>query len=63
MGQVIGQSSAIADEPHSDPVTLDDLFATVIHTLVGDPLLHSQRNLPRNVATSLMRGQPIAQLI
>ena len=63
MGQVIGQSSAIADEPHSDPVTLDNLFATVIHTLVGDPVLHSQRNLPRNVATSLMRGQPIAQLI
>ena len=63
MGQVVGQSSAKADEPRSDPVTLGDLSATVIHTLMDVSALRLQTNVPGNIASLLERGQPIAQLL
>ena len=62
MGQVIGQSSAGADEPRSDPVTLDNLFATVAHTLFDVALLRLQPGLPREIESLLERGKPIPQL-
>ena len=62
MGQVIGQSSAKAEEPKSDPVTLDNLFATVMHSLIDVASLRQQGRLPREVASLFDRGQPIRQL-
>lgn len=62
MGQVIGQSSAGAEEPRSDPVTLDSLFATVAHTLFDVASLRLQSGLPREIKSLLERGKPIAQL-
>lgn len=63
MGQVIGQSSAKAEEPRSDPVTLDNLFATVMNVLFDVPALRQSGKVPREIASLLDRAQPIRQLI
>ena len=63
MGQVVGRSSAKAEEPQSGPVTLDNLFATVLHVLFDLPQLRAQANLPRDIASLINRSQPIRQLI
>jgi uncharacterized protein (DUF1501 family) len=62
MGQVIGQSSRKAEEPRSDPVTLDNLFATVMHTLFDVSALRQRTEVPREIASLLQRGRPISQL-
>ncbi len=62
MGQVIGQSDAHAGAPQSEPVTLDHLFATVMHTLFDVSKLRLEANLPRDIGVLLERGRPIPQL-
>jgi uncharacterized protein (DUF1501 family) len=63
MGQVIGRSSAKAEEPQSEPVTLDNLFATVMHALFDVAALRQQRDLPRDITSLLERSTPITQLV
>ena len=63
MGQVIGQSTAKAEEPRSDPITLDDLFATVMHVLFDVKTLRTQAGIPRDILTLLQRGKPIRDLV
>jgi len=62
MGQVIGRSTARAEEPQSDPVTLDNLFATVMHVLFDVPSMTRQSNVPRDIASLLVRNRPIPEL-
>ena len=62
MGQVIGQSDAHAGAPQGEPVTLDNLFATVMHTLFDVSKLRLEANLPRDIGVLLERGRPIPQL-
>ena len=63
MGQVIGQSTADAGEPRSEPITLDHLFATVMHTLFDVSKLRVEADLPRDIIALLERGRPISQLM
>jgi uncharacterized protein (DUF1501 family) len=63
MGQVIGRSTARAEEPQSDPITLDNLFATVMHVLLDVPALNVDGRVPREIASLLSRSRPIAELI
>jgi uncharacterized protein (DUF1501 family) len=63
MGQVIGRSSSKAEEPISDPVTLDNLFATVMHVLFDVPSLSVQTDVPRDIASLLARNRPIPELL
>ncbi len=63
MGQVIGRSTAKAEEPRSDPITLDDLFATVMHVLFDVQTLRTQARIPRDILTLLQRGKPIRDLV
>ena len=63
MGKVVGRSSSKAEEPASEPVTLDQLFATVMHALFDVPGLRQQVNLPPEIASLLERGQPIRELV
>ncbi|MGE0375755.1 MAG: DUF1501 domain-containing protein [Planctomycetaceae bacterium] len=63
MGQVIGESSANAEEPRTDPVSLDGLFATVMRVLFDVPALRARSDVPREIASLLERGRPIPQLI
>ncbi len=62
MGQVIGRSTAKAEEPQSDPVTLDHLFATVLHVLFDLSALRERPDVPRTIASLMPRSQPIREL-
>lgn len=63
MGQVVGRSTARAEAPLADPVTVDHLLATVVHVLLGETTQRQRSNLPRSVATTLERTRPITQLV
>lgn len=63
MGQVIGQSDPHCGEPQSEPVTLDHLFATVMHTLFDVSRLRVEAGLSRDIIGLLERGQPIPHLL
>lgn len=63
MGQVVGRSTSKAEEPLSDPVTLDNLFATVMHVLFDIPALRAQSSMPQDIASLFQRSQPIRQLL
>jgi hypothetical protein len=63
MGQVIGQSSPNGDEPASNPVTIQDLMATIMHTLLDAGEVRVANNLPKNLVEAITRGEPIKGLI
>ncbi len=53
MGQVIGQSDKQAGRPASDPVTNQNLIATIMHTLFDVGKLRVMAGLPRELARVL----------
>lgn len=63
MGQAIGRSTSKAEEPQGDPVTLDHLFATVMHVLLDVPSLSQRADAPRDMTSLLARSRPIPELI
>jgi hypothetical protein len=63
MGQVIGRSAPRCDVPASEPVTLDNLMATVLHALFDVPQLRLLVNIPRPIAQLIERTEPIRELV
>ena len=63
MGQVIGQSTADAGQPATEPVRLDNLTATVMHSLIDMPQLRLERGIPDDVMQPLFAADPIPQLV
>ncbi|HBJ82309.1 MAG TPA: DUF1501 domain-containing protein [Verrucomicrobiales bacterium] len=63
MGQVIGQSSRNGGEPASEPITIPDLIATIMHTLVDLGEARVTDGLPPNLLNVLTRGEPIRGLV
>jgi hypothetical protein len=63
MGQVVGQSTARAEGPRSDPVTIANLLATVLHVLLDDEARRRIAALPGAVGATVASARPIAQLI
>jgi hypothetical protein len=63
MGQVIGQSARDGGEPSSEPVTIPDLIATIMHTLVDLGEARVTDGLPPGLINVLTRGQPIRGLV
>ncbi|MFZ2277901.1 MAG: DUF1501 domain-containing protein [Prosthecobacter sp.] len=63
MGQVIGQSARNGGEPASEPVTIPDLIATIMHTLVDVGEARVTDGLPPSLLSVLTRGEPIRGLV
>lgn len=63
MGQVVGQSSRDGGVPASDPVGLQDLMATIMHTLMDVGEARFIDGLPKNVLDVLSVGTPIRALV
>lgn len=59
MGQVIGESSRDAGEPHTEPVTIDHLNATIMHTLFDIGELRITPSAPADAAKIATAGQVI----
>ena len=63
MGQVIGQSARNGGEPASEPVTIPDLIATIMHTLLDLGGARITDGLPPSLLNVLTRGEPIRGLV
>lgn len=63
MGRVIGRSSRDGSEPSENPVTIPDLVATILHTLVDVGQARLLEGLPANLLSLLNRGSPIPGLV
>lgn len=63
MGQVIGRSTADGGRPASDPVGLDNLYATLMHTLFDVGQVRLMRGLGNDVLRMITEGDPIRQLV
>jgi hypothetical protein len=61
-GQVIGQSTRDGGEPLSEPVEMDNLVATIMHTLLDIGQVRLQTGLPQDLLRALTLPQPIAGL-
>ena len=49
-------------EPATEPVRLDNLTATIMHTLIDMPQLRLERGIPSDVLQPLFAADPIPQL-
>jgi hypothetical protein len=63
MGQVIGQSSRDGGEPASQPVTMKDLLATIMHSLMDIGQVRLMPGVSQRVLEAITRGQPIRGLV
>ena len=63
MGQVIGGSDRTASRPASDLVGVQDLMATVMHTLFDVGKLRIAPGIPSDIARAITNGAPIPQLV
>ncbi len=63
MGRVIGQSSRDGGEPASDPVTMKDLIATIMHSLLDIGEVRLMPGVPQRVVEAMTRGEPIRGLV
>ena len=63
MGQVIGQSTRDAGQPLSEPVTISNLVATVLHTLLDVGEVRLMPGMPQDVVRSATSAEVIAGLV
>ena len=63
MGQVIGQSTRDGGEPASQPVTIQDLLATIMHSLLDIGQVRLMPGVPQRVIQAITQGEPIRGLV
>jgi hypothetical protein len=63
MGQVVGSSSADGGEPASEPVTIANLVATVLHTLLDPGKVRLMPGLSDEVIRTVTQSEPIRELV
>ena len=63
MGQVIGQSTRDAGEPDTTPITMDNLTATIMHTLFDVSKLRLVSGVPSELAKLITENEPIKELM
>ncbi|MFT5522066.1 MAG: hypothetical protein ACI9HK_000003 [Pirellulaceae bacterium] len=63
VGQVIGNSDRTASKPAADPVSVDQLLGTVMHTLFDVGTLRITPGVPGDLNRAVTSVQPIPQLV
>ena len=63
MGKVIGASSRDGGSPADSPVTMQNLLATVMHTLLDLGEVRVLDGLPKSLLDTLTGGEPIKGLV
>lgn len=63
MGRVVGQSTANAGEPLSDPVTIPHIVSTIMHTMFDVGELRVTRGIPSDINRVITEGEPINDLV
>lgn len=63
MGQIIGRSSPDGGEPADHPITIPDLVATIMHTLIDPGQARLIDGMPASLLTLLGKGTPIRGLV
>jgi hypothetical protein len=63
MGQVVGQSTRDGGEPATEPVTIDHLLTTVMHTLLDPGQVRLMPGLPGDVLRTITGGEVIPGLV
>lgn len=63
MGQVVGQSQANGGEPNSEPIRIQNLIGTILHSLVNVGDVRLMPNLPREITQTAVGYEPIHQLL
>jgi hypothetical protein len=61
-GQIIGQSTRNGGEPATEPVTTENLYATLFHALFNVSELRLQRHVPTELLQKLTAWSPISGL-
>ncbi|MBA4067213.1 MAG: DUF1501 domain-containing protein [Isosphaera sp.] len=61
-GQVVGQSDRRGSEPATEPVTIADLHATVLHALFDVGRMRADAGVPAKVLDRATAGTPIREL-
>jgi hypothetical protein len=61
-GQVVGQSDRRGGEPASEPITIADLHATILHTLLDVSRMRTDVRVPAKVLDRATKGTPIREL-
>ena len=63
MGQVIGDSDRTAGRPSTEPISVQNLLGTIMHTVFDVGQLRLETSVPGEIARTLTSSQPIAQLV
>ncbi len=61
-GQIIGQSDNRGGRPATEPITIDDLHATIMHTMFDVEKLRLDLSLPQQILQRATKGRPIEGL-
>jgi hypothetical protein len=63
MGQVVGQSTPDGGEPHTEPFGIENLLATIMHTLVDIGQLRLMTGMPQDLLRAVTTPTPITGLV
>ena len=63
MGQVVGSSTKDGGEPASDRVTIPNLYATIMETILDVGVVRATPGIPEEVSRVIHGASPIRQLI
>jgi hypothetical protein len=61
-GQVVGQSDRRGHEPATEPISIADLHATILHTLLDVGRMRADVSVPAKVLDRATKGTPIREL-
>jgi uncharacterized protein (DUF1501 family) len=63
MGQVIGRSDRIGGAPSTTPIRIQNLLATILHTVFDVGQLRLVAGMPREIAQTMTAWEPIAGVL